>query len=363
MTTRFLALIAVLALIAAGCGGTTESTTTAGSDDTTATAPAVEAPAAVLLTYSLQAGSEFQYEVGIDQHIELKAAGDAALMGDEDVPGEAVIDLAGTATFTHVVSDGPEPGTFEIHITGEFTDMNVTGTVDGESVDSGEAPEFAALDPIDVTIVVDEQGNLIQNGETFDDPLAGMLGGLGALGGGSPAPGLDPGQFIGPPFSDREVTVGDTWSDEIETPGLGQAPIVTSLTSTVTGVDEIDGADVFVIESSSATSLIEFDLAEFFGGLFGAFMPEDATAENAAEFEEMLTQLQFLITVDGTTADSTTLFDAEAGIARQSATNGATSISMDMNVPDETTGELVGFQMDMILDQDISYRLISGPNA
>jgi hypothetical protein len=34
-----------------------------------------------------------------------------------------------------------------------------------------------------------------------------------------------------------------------------------------------------------------------------------------------------------------------------------------MNVPDETTGEMAGFVMDMTLDQDITYRLISGPNA
>jgi hypothetical protein len=33
---------------------------------------------------------------------------------------------------------------------------------------------------------------------------------------------------------------------------------------------------------------------------------------------------------------------------------------MDMNVPDETTGEMAGFVMDMTLDQDITYRLISG---
>jgi hypothetical protein len=36
---------------------------------------------------------------------------------------------------------------------------------------------------------------------------------------------------------------------------------------------------------------------------------------------------------------------------------------MDMNVPDETTGDMVGFVMDMTLDQDISYRLIDGPTA
>jgi hypothetical protein len=34
-----------------------------------------------------------------------------------------------------------------------------------------------------------------------------------------------------------------------------------------------------------------------------------------------------------------------------------------MNVPDDTTGEMAAFVMDMTLDQDITYRLISGPDA
>ena len=74
-------------------------------------------------------------------------------------------------------------------------------------------------------------------------------------------------------------------------------------------------------------------------------------------------QLQFLISVDDSTADSTTWFDAEAGLARQSETAAASTISMDMNVPDEETGEMSGFVMDMTLDQDVTYRLMSGPTG
>jgi hypothetical protein len=174
---------------------------------------------------------------------------------------------------------------------------------------------------------------------------------------------LDPGQFVGPPLPDEEVTVGDTWTDEIETPGLGEDPITTSISSTVTGVEELDGAEVLVIDSDATTSLIEFDLAEFFAGMFGAMAPDGTSTEETAEFEAMMDQLQFLISVDGSTADSTTWFDAEAGLAKQSETTAATNISMDMNIPDEETGEMSGFVMDMTLDQDVTYRLISGPTA
>ncbi|HSK05981.1 MAG TPA: hypothetical protein VK990_00580 [Acidimicrobiia bacterium] len=363
---RHLPIVIVFALALAACnaGAGNESTSTSTAAETTTTSTTAPAPEAALLSYTLASGDVFNYQVELGQHIELTASGDVSLMGGEEVPGDASIDVTGTATFTHVVSDGPEPGTYEVHITGEFDDVSVTGVIDGESVESEQAPEFASLDPIDVTVVVDEQGNLVQAGpEGSDDPLAGMFGDLGALGGGSPAPGLDPGQFIGPPFSDEEVAVGDSWTDEVETPGLGADPIVTSITSTVTGVEELDGTEVHVIETNSTTSLIEFDLAEFFAGMFGAFAPEDASAEEMAELEVMLDQLQFLIRVDGATADSTTWFDAKAGISRKSETSSAAEITMDLNIPDEETGEMVGFVMEMGLDQDITFLLISGPTA
>jgi len=362
MIKRSLSLGAVLALAAlAACGGSAQTTTTAVADNTTIPTPSAEA---VLLSYSLTAGDEFQYEVGLDQHIDLTATGDASAMGEEGMPGDASVDIAGTAVFTHTVTDGPEDGTYEIHITGEFEDVSVTGTVDGKPVDSSEVPDFASMEPVDVTVVVDEQGNVISaGGEDLEDPLGGVLGSLGSMDGGVPAPGLDPGQFFGPLFSDDEVAVGDTWSEEIETPGLGDEPVVTSVTNTITGVEQFDGADVYVIDTTSTTSPIEFDMAEFFRGLFGAFIPEEATAEETAEFDQLMSQLKFLITVDDTSADGTSRFDSEAGVTRQSVITAATHVAMDMLVPDETTGEMTGFQMEMSIDQGISYHLISGPQA
>ena len=34
---------------------------------------------------------------------------------------------------------------------------------------------------------------------------------------------------------------------------------------------------------------------------------------------------------------------------------------MDILIPDETTNEMAGFQMDMTLDQQLTYQLLSGP--
>ena len=360
MTKRSLSLITALALLASACAAGAGSSTPAAAAETTTTVAPVEA---VLLSYTLAAGDEFQYEVSVNQHIEMSAEGDASMMGDEEMPGEAAIDLSGTGTFTQVISEGPADGTYEVHITGEFSDISVVGTIDGQPVDSSEVPEFAAIDPVDVTVIVDEQGNLVQDDATGEDPMAGMFGGLGALGEDGSVPGLDFGQFVGVPLPDQEVTVGDTWSEEIETPGLTEEPIVTTVNSEVTGVDEVGGAEVFVIESTTTTTPIEFDLAEFFAGMFGAFLPEEASDEKVAAMEAALAEMKFLISIDGTSAESTTLFDVEAGLARQVDSSGSTTIAMDVNVPDEETQEMVGFVMNMAIEQDLSFKLTSGPTA
>lgn len=366
MNRPSLFVVAVTVLILAACGAdgseptstTTSTSTTQGAEESTTTPS--PSPQGQLLSYNLEDGTTFSYQVDLNQQIEVSASGDPSAMGDDGIPGEATIEISGSAMFTHTVSDGPEPGTYEVNIKGAFDDLTVTGTVDGEPVD--EAPEFVELEPIDVTFLIDDQGNLIYEDETLDDPFGGIFGGLEAFGSGS-APGLDPGQFVGPPFPDEEVSVGDIWTDETETFFLGDDPVVTSTTSTIVDVDQINGVDVFVIETQSSTSLIEIDLGEFFLGLFTAFMPENPSDEEKAELQVMLDQLKFTISVDGTRSDSTTWFDPEAGIALRSDVDVSATISMDINVPDETTGELVGFQMEMGMTQQISYQLLDSPGA
>jgi len=163
MIKRSLSLVAILAIVLTACGGTAGTSTTTA--DSTTTAPPAEA---VLLSYSLTAGDEFKYEVGLDQHIELATSGDASAMGEGDIPEAASVDVTGTAVFTHSVADGPEEGTYEVHITGNFDDVSVTGTVDGEPVDSSEVPDFASMEPIDVTVVVDKKSALYLDGTTVD---------------------------------------------------------------------------------------------------------------------------------------------------------------------------------------------------
>lgn len=366
MRFKLAALIAALTLVLAACNGSEagESTTTvAGSGDGSTTtsqqAPAVEE---MLLTYSLGAGDTFVYDVVIDQNIEMSTEGEDSSFGDEDLPGSAMVELTASGTFTFEVAEGPEPETYSVTITSDLTEVEATGTVDGEPIDSDEAPEFAEIEPVSVTVVVDEQGNVIPDSPSSEDPFSDLLGGLGDMGPGA-IPGAELGQFFGPPFPDDEVAVGDTWSDTFETPGFGTEPFSTSVTSTVDRQDTVDGVDVLVVESETTVEAFEFDLGEFFVGLFSGFLPEDASAEEQAEVDALIENLRFVMSFDESGSQSTTYFDPEAGITRQFDVTSSSLIGMDINFPDEESGELIGFIMNMAIDQTVSHKLVDGPSA
>jgi hypothetical protein len=362
MRTRTLTLLTVLVLVIAACGdeGGDSSTTSRPGTDTTA-ASGVEA---VLLSYALEPGTTYEYEVDMDQTIEMTSTGDTTAMGEDDLPGELEINMVGTADFTHTVSEGPEPGTFEVAIVGDFADMEFTGTVDGEPVEESDIPDMAQMEPVDVTVIVDEQGNVIPDeSEGLGGDMFGDLGGLDmlqSLGGGSAALG----QFVGPPLSEEEVTVGDTWSKTIEIPTLPASdPVTTQIDSEVVGTEELDGSEVFVIDTTTTTSEVEFDLAQILVGFMTAFVPEDATDEERAEMDALVEQLRFVISVDETTGELTTLFDPADGLTKQADYSNTTHMVMDVNIPDETTGDLAAFGMDLDITQDLVYRLVGSGSA
>ncbi|CAN5771598.1 hypothetical protein BH23ACT4_BH23ACT4_13240 [soil metagenome] len=365
MRFKLAALFAALTLVLAACGSETGGSSTtagdlgAGSTTTTEVAPVVEE---MLLTYALAAGDTFVYDVAIDQNIEMSSEGEGTSLGDEELPGSASVHLTAIGTFTFEVSDGPEPDTYTVTITSDFTEVNATGTVDGEPIDSDETPEFAEIEPVSVTVVVDEQGNVIPDSGASGDPFSDLFGGMGDMGPGA-IPGAELGQFFGPPFPDDEVAVGDTWSDTFETPGFGTEPFSTSVTSTVTGEETVDGFDVLVVDSEVVVDAFEFDLGEFFVGLFSGFLPEDASAEDQAEIDSLIENLRFVMSFDESGSQSTTYFDPEAGVTREFNVASSSLIGMDINFPDEETGELVGFVMNMAIDQTVSHKLVGGPST
>lgn len=365
MRIRTLTLLTVLALVAAACspstGNDSTSTTAEPPESTTTTQQAVETPEPLLLSYSLESGTSYTFEVELNQKIDMMATGDAAALGEEEVPGEMSVSVTGTSVFDYSVADGPEPGTYAVTITGDFSDLEFSGVVDGESVTAEDIPDFANMEPVDVTVIVDEQGNVIPDESGLGDDLLG-LGGLDMLGqlGSSGASG----QFVGPPFTEDEVTVGDTWSETVETPTMpDEDPITTQIESEVVSMDVIDGNDVFVIETTTTTSPISFDLGQLLAGFMYAFVPEDATDEELAELDELVGQIRFAFDIDETVSHLTTWFDYEVGLARRADYSNTTHMVMDINMPDETTNELIAFGMDMNVSQDISYRLADAPST
>jgi hypothetical protein len=362
MRTRAFVLLTALAFAACGGAGS-ENTSTTSAVETTTTA---DAPEAMLLSYSLEAGQSFSYEAVMDQHIQLAVEGDPTALGEaeaagEDFPQQMDLTITGTTTFTHSVADGPEPGTYAITITGDLSGLEFSGTIDGEPVSDAETdiPDMAGMEPVDVTIVVDEQGNIIPDESGLPNDFFGGFGGMDMLNDIGPGAGAGTGQFIGPPFTDEEVTVDDTWSETVEIPTMpGDDPITTTVDSAVTGTEEIDGVDTFVIETTSSTSAIDFDLADILIGFMTAFVPDDASDEELSEIEALSEQLRFAFTVDPQVAEMTTWFDAAAGVSRQARVVSSTHLTMDINVPDEESGELVEMAMDMSIDQDTTYHLL-----
>ncbi len=173
-------------------------------------------------------------------------------------------------------------------------------------------------------------------------------------------PGADLGRFIGPPMPTEEVEVGSTWTETIETPFFMGDPIVTEIDSEVT---DIDADGVFHIETETRTSEVSVDMAAFLIGMFEAFVPEEATEEELAELETLKEQLRFLFSIDEAASNLQTRFDPSLGLATDAVFSGSSHVVMDVNMPDEETGELVAFALDMAMTQNVTYRLAKSSGA
>ncbi|MDH3190723.1 MAG: hypothetical protein OEM39_08840, partial [Acidimicrobiia bacterium] len=79
--------------------------------------------------------------------------------------------------------------------------------------------------------------------------------------------------------------------------------------------------------------------------------------------DALIEGLRFVISMDTTHSTSTTLFDPVSGLTHSFRVLNASNVGMDVNFPDEETGELSGFVMNMSIEQDISQVLVSGPGA
>jgi hypothetical protein len=341
----------------AACGGSGEATTTTSSPATTSTSPTT--PDAVLLSYDLRPGASLTFVLELDQTMDMTTTGNPSVLDDEEMPREMTLHVSGPTTITYSVAEGPTDGTFEVTVTSDLSGLEFTGTIDGEATTADDIPEFAEMEPISTSFIVDEKGNLIGGGgmDMPNDLFGDLFGGLGGMGGAAPGMATDPGRFFGPVLPDDEVSVGDTWTETIETPLMGDDVATTQTSSTVVGIEELDGVQVFVIETVAASSEIRFDMAELLLALFEGFMGSESSEEDLEMLELLRDQLRFVFTVDASESHMTTKFDPDRGLPLETEVHGQNHMAMDVNVPDDETGEMVSFTLDMNVTQRMVYRL------
>lgn len=355
---RTLVVVTALALAACSGGEPAAETTTTTAPTSTTTAPAIET---MDVAYTYTPDTRLKYDLSLTSDVTMSVEGDATAMSDGELPSDADLSSSVDTVVAFDVYDGPEAGTYEIVITGALTDADVSGTVDGEPfdpmADASLAEQFAALPPIEKTVIVDEEGNILSMSGAGDAGFPGSdLFSLGSLGQDQvPLP-------LGPSFPGGELSVGDTWTDTRTLDGP-DGPITVETTSEVVGVEPYDDVDVFVIESTTTTDGFEVDMSELIRGFFEGFagMTSDGTGSTDStlppDLQEMLDQISFVISTEPSVAHSTTWFDPEAGQVRKIDHDQTTAISMSFRGPDEQTGELVSFSIDLTLDQAAVFEL------
>ncbi len=356
MSRRHFGQILAIALVISACtagessGG---SSSTAGPSTSSLATPSTwDNVGGALARYKFEPGAVFSYEVSLDQHMVIAPDGEGA-SEPNGLPGSADIMIRGTGTMTQIVESGPDPGTYLITVTGEFASLDVSGTVDGESVDDmGEIPGLGTVAPLDSSFVVDEKGNIIAGQSEGDGLLDNPLFGGGDL--SSFLPAINPARFLGPALPDEAVGVGDRWTAESELAGTGDEPTTVVTRSEVTGTESVGGSDALVVETTTATSPIEIDFGDFLGGLFGAIGGAESGEEGSED------DLRFVIQVGATEAVSVTWIHPGDGLVAWSEVAGRGVIGWDISLPgDEDDGPTTAL-VDMEMSQTLTYSLLEG---
>lgn len=276
------------ALLSASCAA--DDQVVVGPDDPAAS---VVFPAAV--TYAYEPDTRLSYRVELNATDRTQDASDG-VPEDSDIElnlpaGEWELETSAVIDQTYRIGPGPVDKTLEISITYDVTDLSVTGTEDLETLLGSQWPGLDQIPP--VTVVVDEQGKVLEfaftEAEPSDESAELVLFGLiqerimsaNAVGANFDGP-------LGPVFpTDQLLDVGSVWTDRTESRIGGQA-IVTDYTHEITGLAELDGVEVVVIETTAAISDYEVDLEDLVGSAMEAVRTDlDDTADRAFDEAEL----------------------------------------------------------------------------
>lgn len=265
-------------------------------------------------------------------------------------------------TLTYGISPGPEEGTITIRITSDLTLVESTTTVGGFTVPTPDDSEVPGLETdIDLSIVVDAQGNVLEVLSEGDNELGDLLsdGGLFPDSWGN-QPMERP---FGPVFPDGPLEVGDTWSYRTEEGGLaGMDLVVTDAEHTLVDVEHQADRLILVIESAYRTGPFEWDISEMLQGLLGVFGgdlgDEDGGEQDATEIENAIPQMEVRLSVGPTTTSQVTRFDVDGGLVLEGESVDEGEVTTHMALPDGS-GEIYPIVSTVSYVQTLTYRLIS----
>lgn len=324
-----------VALVAAACGAGTGG----------------NAPEAVALFYRYADVETVEYAITVDQTAEIHVDGDVPADEAQDLPLDMEMEGTIAGTIRYETRPGPEPDTTELRIVTDFADADLEIVANGESIPTAGVRPEEAIPPVDLTVVVDERGTVLSvTSEQLGDisELVGDVSGLQNL-------AHNPlGTPVGPAFPDRPITVGDEWTETISRPGPNDTTIVTKATHRLVEIETVGGRELYVVESRAETEAFELDLGEPLRELFAGLA--EAGGEEMARLAD---ELVLVVRSEPAVAETTSRFDPETGLVVAAQVAARTSLSVDMKIPDEATGELASLQVDMDLDQRVTYDLVA----
>jgi len=282
---------------------------------------------------------------------------DMTTEGDFGLPGglDMTLDMDLAARSTYDIEEGPDPETVRLTVSTDIVDgsasMEMLGMTEAIPLDdlAGEMATF------DMEMVIDAQGNVVEMLVGGQAIPVGLLDGLGGAGSGSLLSGFDSGQLLGPELPEGPISVGSTWTTEVNSDGFGLS-FHSRSEHTIAATEVVAGHDTYRIETVTTTDEISLNFEDLMTAL--AENSEDLAAlsgENisGAELEAALGMfavmgIEMNYRMDRSVAETTTWFDAAGGVV----------VRMEMTSPQRASIEMTGIpdtgDIEMVMDMTMT---------
>ena len=311
-----------------------------------------------LISYQYPSDDELEYAISIEQEAEVTLEGGPE---EEMPPGPIVTATTLEGKINYQTSLGPDTGSITIRIVSDIEVTENRMSMGGVTVPAPPDAETPGLDTaFDLTLVVDEQGNVLEVSSDTLGEVAYLLGDESLF----PTDSLGSQQVnqpFGPAFPDHPLEVGDTWTEQIEKEGpAGMGAIVTNAEHHLVEVETGAGRHILVVESVYRTEALEWDMSEFLQAMFYAFGedPEGTNEEEAQPGLEGLSEVTMVISMAPSTTTEVIRFDTAAGLVIEGEYRISGGVTSNMAFPDEN-GEVTPLTSITTFEQTGAYRLIS----